>query len=266
MIDPGAAAPDRSGTEPVRRGSEATGTTDGSTPLSDRVVVVPGGRGFLGSRIVDALVGAGARVVVPTRGPGGNPMDGPLPGAVTEAPASATTARVVVVRDWSQPDELSAVLAEPGWRPDAAIVAIGGWVLVPPLTELDPDTWRALVESHLTGHFLALRATAGLLTGDDPVYITLNGSASREPMAGSGPICAAGAGQRMLVDVLRLEESRRGSRLRVHEVLITAAVTGDDRHLTPVAEVSPQAVTTAVLQTLTTPTTPPLVEVNPTPQ
>lgn len=230
--------------------------------MTDRVVVVPGGRGFLGSRVVDALIDAGARVVVPTRGLGGNLIDGPDARAVHEPPESPSL-RVVVVRDWADPVELAAVLAEPGWRPDAAVVAIGGWVLVPPLTELDPDTWRLLVESHLTGHFLALRATAGLLTGEDPVYVTLNGSASREPMAGSGPICAAGAGQRMLVDVLRLEEREAGRSLRVHEVLVTAAVTGDERNLSPVAEVTPDRVVAAVLGVLDDPASPPVVEVNP---
>lgn len=239
-----------------------TSTTGRSLSITDRVVVVPGGRGFLGSRIVAALVDAGARVVVPTRGLGPNPLDGPPPRAVDDTPGSPSL-RVVVVQDWSHPVELAEVLAEPGWRPDAAVVAIGGWVLVPPLKELDPGTWRVLVESHLTGHFLALRATAGLLAGDDPVYVTLNGSASREPMIGSGPICAAGAGQRMLVDVLRLEEQQAARPLRVHEVLVTAAVTGDERNVAPVAEVSPDQVVAAVLDVLDDPASPPVVEVNP---
>lgn len=237
------------------------GGTGRRTLLADRVVVVPGGTGFLGSRVAGALVGAGARVVVPTRG-GRRAGDAPFPGEGVPLPGGPAL-RTVVTADWADPVELTGLLAEPGWTPDAVVAAIGGWWIGPPLSTLDVATWRSLVESHLTAHFLALRGLLGRLTGPDPVYVTLNGSASREPMAGSGPISVTGAGQRMLLDVARSEQAAGSGRVRLHEVLVTAAVTGDDRNLVPVAQVPAERVVAAVLSVLVDPAAPPVVEVNP---
>ncbi|MCB2176988.1 MAG: hypothetical protein KQH57_14345 [Actinomycetales bacterium] len=209
------------------------------------VVVVAGGTGLVGGAVVDRLVGAGMRVVLPTRGAG--PAE-PPPGV-----------RVVPGVDWERPDALTSVLDEPGWAPRAAVAALGGWWLGPQLVDVEPDTWRSILESHLTSHWLAARALAPRLAGPDPVYVTLGGAAATEAMPGSGPINVTGAGQRMLLHVLRAEEI--GQRVRFHEVSVGAAVRGDDRNLDPADTVDRREVASAVARVLADAGSPAVVEV-----
>ena len=209
-----------------------------------QVVVVAGGTGVVGSAVVGALVARGVRVVVPTRR------------ADAEVPAGA---RRVVVRDWEDPGALLGVLAEPGWSAGGAVAAVGGWFKGAELVDLDVDEWRRRVDSHLTAHFLVARALLPVLVGPDPVYVMLNGAAAEEPMPGSGPVNVTGAGQSMLLDVLRSE--RIGATVRVHEVRVMHAVAGDDRNEDPASTADPGAVARAVIDVLGDPGAPARVRV-----
>jgi NAD(P)-dependent dehydrogenase (short-subunit alcohol dehydrogenase family) len=227
-----------------------------AVPLADRVVLVVGGTGFVGGYVVRALRDAGARVIVPTR----KPQAVPRPGSST----SDDRVRLVHVRSWDDPVELREAVAAPGWQADAVVAAIGGWWIGTELTDLAPALWRELVETHLTGHFLAARSLAPLLVdaGLDPVYVMVNGTAGREAMALSGPVSVGGAGQTMLMNVLRAESVGRA--VRFHEVVVLAAVAGDERNLTPVSEISGATAAAAVLEVLADPAAPVTVEVHPT--
>lgn len=209
------------------------------------VVVVAGGTGLVGGAVVERLVGEGMRVVLPTRGAG---PDRPPAGV-----------RVVRGVDWEHPEALTSVLDEPGWAPEAAVAALGGWWLGPQLVDVEPQAWRAILESHLTSHWLAARALAPRLVGADPVYVTLGGAAATEAMPGSGPVNVTGAGQRMLLHVLRAEAI--GQRVRFHEVSVGAAVRGDDRNLDPAETVDRREVAAAVAAVLTDVASPAVVEV-----
>ncbi|WP_221654469.1 NAD-dependent epimerase/dehydratase family protein [Actinotalea ferrariae] len=212
---------------------------DRRAEAAGRTVVVAGGAGFVGRFVVDALLAEGARVLLPTRRPGSV--------VVPEHDRLA----VVGVASWDEPVEIATALAGRGWTADAAVVALGGWWIGTPLLDLAPTAWRGLLESHLTAHLLAARALLPLLAtaaaaGADAAYVTLNGAAAREPMALSGPVSVAGAGQTMLLDVLRAE----GTPVRLHEVAVLAAVAGDDRNLDPVASVRGEDVARTVLAVL----------------
>lgn len=215
--------------------------------LARRVVVVAGGTGHVGAYVVRALLDAGARVLVPSR----RPADAGHPGL----PAHERLVRVTV-RDWERPGEIAAALDSLGWVADAAVASLGGWWIGTPLVELEPAVWRRVLDDNLTAHFLAARALVPLVAAAgpdaDPVHVALNGAAATEPMALSGPVSVAGAGQRMLLDVLRREEPG----VRLHEVEVLAAVAGDDRNLDPVAEVGGPAVAAAVLRVLADPGSP----------
>lgn len=193
---------------------------------SPRVVVVAGATGHVGGAVARHLAAAGSRVVAPVRGAVAPGLEG--------APAPAGL-RVVPHVDWARPHVLHAVLDEPGWAPHAAVVALGGWWAGPDLVDLEPAAWSALLESHLTSHWLAARALAPRLTGADPAYVALGGAAAITAMAGSGPVSVTGAAQRMLLEVLRAEAI--GARVRFHEVSVLAAVAGDDRNLDPESSV-----------------------------
>lgn len=201
--------------------------------VSGRVVVVAGGTGVVGSAVVEELLTRGARVIVATRREGAVVPDG---------------ARRVVVAQWEEPAALRAVVAEQGWRADAAVAAIGGWFKGADLLDLDLERWRRLLDSHLTGHLLVARALLPELAGDDPAYVMLNGAAAEEPMPGSGPVNVAGAGQAMLLDVLRAE--RIGARVRLHEVRVMHAVVGDERNEEPAGTVDADAVARTVVDVI----------------
>ncbi|MDO8107894.1 hypothetical protein Q6348_11875 [Isoptericola sp. b441] len=210
------------------------------------VAVVAGGTGVVGRAIVDHLASWGYRVVVPTRS------------RVTASGGSAGV-RLVPGVDWDHPDPLWSVLDEPGWHPTAAVAALGGWWLGPQLVDLAAADWRAVLESHLTSHWLVARAIAPRLGGPDPAYVTLGGAAATEPMAGSGPVSVTGAAQRMLLRVLRVEPI--GLRVRFHEVAVGSAVAGDERNLTPERTVEAGEVARVVGAVLTHPGSPAVVEV-----
>lgn len=221
--------------------------TRSAHPADDDVVVVAGGTGLVGGAVVTALRARGQRVVVPSRQEVVRADDDGL--------------RVVTVASWRDPHELVQALAEPGWRPRAAVAAIGGWWLGPELVDLDPGAWDAVVASHLTGHFLAARALAPLLGGHDPAYVLLNGAAASEPMARSGPVSVTGAGQRMLLEVLRAESL--GRRVRFHEVDVRVSVAGDRRNVDPERTVPVARVAAAVLHVLDAPGAAAVVPVEP---
>ncbi|WP_372594015.1 NAD-dependent epimerase/dehydratase family protein [Actinotalea sp.] len=197
----------------------------GEPSVTGRVIVVAGGTGVVGGAVAEHLLDSGARVVVPSRDP------------EARVPAGA---RAVHVPDWEDPSGLVAVLREPGWAPDAVVAALGGWWKGEELVDLDPATWRSLLESHLTSHFLVARAMLPVLDGPDPVYVMLNGAAAEQPMVGSGPVNVTGAGQAMLLDVLRAESI--GRRVRLHEVRVLHAVAGDERNEDPQSTAAPQEV------------------------
>ena len=146
------------------------------------------------------------------------------------------------------------VLREPGWEADGAVAALGGWWKGEDLVDLDPALWRRFVESHLTSHFLVARALLPVLGGPDPAYVQLNGAAAQEVMPGSGPVNVTGAGQAMLLDVLRAEAI--GARVRLHEVRVLHAVAGDDRNEDPASTADAQEVARLVQDVLREPTTP----------
>lgn len=221
---------------------------------------MPGGTGVVGGVVVRGLLAAGARVIVPTRM---SVVGATAPRSVDGAAGSGSgtgAQRTVHVRDWEDPVEVLELAAQPGWAPDAVVASIGGWWIGTELMDLKPAAWRALIDSHLTGHFLVARALAPLIAGaPDAAYVALNGAAAREPMAMSGPVSVAGAAQTMLLEVLRRESI--GQAVRFHELLVMAAVAGDDRNLTPVSTVHGNAIAAAVLDLLRDPHAPRTVQV-----
>lgn len=105
--------------------------------------------------------------------------------------------------------DLDAALSVAGQIADAgcelAVAAVGGWYVAERTLALPGPRWRETIDGNLTTHFTAARAFAPALTGPRPVYLALNGIASHFPCEGSVAISVAGAGQRMLLDVLAAE-------------------------------------------------------------
>ncbi|PJI85676.1 SDR family oxidoreductase [Luteimicrobium subarcticum] len=234
--------------EDVTAGSEA------------RVLVAAGGAGVLGRFVVVAAARAGWTVLVPTRRP-----DAARDVVATCADAPGTVHVVPALPDGGPGDAYDAVARRVGDlvpHVSAVVASLGGWRLGPRLLDLSGDAWHAALTDHLTAHLRAAQVYVPLLAGArDPVYVMTNGAAADVPMVGSGAVSVTGAGQRMLLDVLRAEGGPSGPRF--HEVTVTAAVAGDDRNVDPVAQVRGEDVAAAVLGVLDDPGSPARVRVGP---
>jgi NADP-dependent 3-hydroxy acid dehydrogenase YdfG len=221
-----------------------------------RTVIAAGGSGFVGRIVVADLVRRGSTVAVPTRRP--RALEG-FAASLEEAPG-----RLVVVPLEGDDPYGSAQWALRAEVPEvsAVVATIGGWFLGPPLIELADDAWSAALESHLSAHLAAVRAYAPLVEeASDPVYVTANGIAAEQPLAGSGAISVTGAAQRMLLEVMRVEPI--GDRIRFHEITYRAAVAGDPRNVDPETELAPSRVAESVRRVLADPSTEALVGVDP---
>ncbi|MGC5166392.1 hypothetical protein [Luteimicrobium sp. DT211] len=222
--------------------------------MRERTVVAAGGAGFLGRIVVADLVRRGCTVAVPTRRPGalddlGVRLEG-APGRL-----------VVVPLDPAGPAGTAPTLERLDPPPSAVVASLGGWSIGPRLLDLAPDAWQRALDDHLTAHLRAMQAYVPLLAGqDDAVYVTTNGAAADEPMAGSGPVNVTGAAQRML---LRAVAAEHADGVRFHEVSFLAAVAGDERNLDPDAELGHAEVAGAVRGVLDDPGAPQLVRVAP---
>lgn len=212
-----------------------------------RSVLVVGASGYVGSRVARGLAADGRAVLAAARRS--------LPDAGGVLPVRYDTLADL-------PDAVRAACDSAGVPlPGAVVASIGGWHKGAALLDDDPDRWTATLASHLTAHLDAARALVPLLRPGDP-YVVLNGSASREAMAGSGVISVTGAGLAMLVQVLRLEaEQRPSGAVRFHELVIDHAVAGDDRNEDPAQTRTPAQVVHALGEVLDQPGAPAVVHV-----
>jgi NADP-dependent 3-hydroxy acid dehydrogenase YdfG len=216
--------------------------------LRDAQFVVAGGAGYLGGVVTRCLLDAGALVVVPSRNAAR------LAALQTEAGNRDGTLVTLALGDGG-PGAAAPRIAEVAPRLRGVVAAIGGFTVGPSLIDLPAGDWQRALDDHLTAHLAAMRAYAPLVEpADDPVYVTLNGAAAYQPMAGSGAVSVTGAAQRMLVEVMRVEPI--GARVRFHEIAVMAAVGGDDRNLAPAEEADPRDVGAAVRSVLLDPNSP----------
>jgi len=214
---------------------------DGERPAA----VVAGGTGFVGGIAVRALLSAGWRVVVPGRD---RVRLGALHAAVPHP--GLTTVEIPAVPD---PVAWSAAVAATGVPVRAAVAALGGWLPGPDLLDTEGRDWQRTLDDHLTTHLVAAQAYAPVIAEHEgAVYVALNGAASVTPFADAGGISVTGAAQRMLIDVLRV--GRLAHRVRFCEVVLMAAVVGDDRNVDPVTEIAASRIGAALLRALIDPT------------
>lgn len=188
--------------------------------LHGRTYFVAGGAGVAGEAVTSALLAAGATVAVASR-------SGERLKSVREALPRESRARLVTVTgDVSAQDSAPAVrdtVLDRVGALDGVIASLGGWWEGPRLTEVPYETWQKILHDNLTSHFMTARTFVPALAGrPESTYIALGGIAAHEPFPGSGPICATGAAQTMLMRTLA--EEHRDDHVRFHEVQILTNV------------------------------------------
>ncbi|GAB3444998.1 SDR family oxidoreductase [Actinophytocola sediminis] len=191
-------------------------------------VVVAGGAGVVGECVVHALLGAGARVVVPSRSQDKlDALAGRTDPAVRDrlhlVPGDVGTETGVA--------RLRAEILDRYGRPRGVVASLGGWWEGEQFADLATSTWDRILHDNLTAHFLTARGFLPVLDQDAaPVYVTLAGIAADHPEPFAAPISITGAAQRMLLRTIAVSDL--GQRIRLHEVavmtpVVTSRWTGD---------------------------------------
>lgn len=182
---------------------------------ADQVVVVAGGTGAIGEAITDALLGAGALVVVPSRSAD---RLADLRVRLEDRLQDADHHLVPIVGDVGDPDGArevrDATLGRTG-RIDHVVASIGGWWSGPLVREVDPATVDEVLTAGLGAHLACAQALLPTLDGiDGATYTMLNGSGARSPVRGSGAVNVSAAAQLMLARVLAAEQPADGATVR----------------------------------------------------
>lgn len=212
----------------------------------DRVAVVVGGASGIGWAVAQGLAADGARVVVADR----NADGAGVRAAELDAPHSSAAV------DVTQEDTVAALFA--GLGTVDVVVNTAGFGDFGPITELDVDRFRAVVDCCLTGAFVVAKY-AGRHLRDGGSLVSITSLNARLAAPGMSAYCSAKAGLAMLTQCAALEFAPRGIRVNavspgfVHTpltelVTMAPGVLEDYLENTPIGRVgTPQDVADAVL-------------------
>ena len=171
--------------------------------LDGKIALVTGGGSGIGKAIAQAFAAAGARVTLAGRRR-----------EVLEAAAggigAAAEAAPCDVTDDAQVDSLFAGVAERHGRLDV-LVNNAGMSAPGPTHEMDPDTWRKVIDVNLTGAFLCARAALRLMIPAKSGRILNIGSISAQmSRAHAAPYTASKFGLEGLTRSLALDAREHG--------------------------------------------------------
>ena len=167
-------------------------------------ILVAGGTGGVGEAIVRALLGAGYRVIVPSRSTerierlrrdaGAAAASGEL---VTFAGEIGTIGGANAIRDR---------IAHEFGRLDALIPSLGGW-WEGDLLDATPEVWDTVMDEMLRTHYVFAHVFVPVLRAQPGGgrYIGIGGGAAYHPVRRSSLVSIAGAAQLMLTRALRAE-------------------------------------------------------------
>lgn len=167
-------------------------------------ILVAGGAGGVGEAIVRALLGAGHRVIVPSRSPerlerlrrdvAGSPGAGALATLTGEI---GTLAGAQALRDR---------IAREFGRLDVLVPSLGGW-WEGGLLDATPDVWDTVMDEMLRTHYVFAHVFVPVLCAQPGGgrYIGIGGGAAYHPIHRSSLVSIAAAAQLMLTRALRSE-------------------------------------------------------------
>jgi len=193
--------------------------------FSDRVVVVTGASGALGSAVAERFAGAGATVAaVDVRAP--DDEDALLdPSLVDFYEADLTDESAVA-------DLFDAVVDDHG-RLDALCNVAGTWMGGDPIDETDVDTFDALFDVNLRTMFLASKHAIPHLQETAGAIVSVSARSSLEGGEGDGPYRASKAGVRLLTETIA--EENLGT-VRANAVMPSVIDTPMNREMMPDAD------------------------------
>jgi 3-oxoacyl-[acyl-carrier protein] reductase len=178
--------------------------------LSGRTALVTGGTRGIGRGVVLALAKAGANVVTCSRSAGQHADD--LASELKETGGD----HAVLQADVSQPEAAERLASECRDRYGHLDILVNnaGTITHIPFAELTLEQWREVIDSNLTGAFLATQATLPLMgPGSSIIFLGSRGADAGMPLRGH--YCAAKSGLVGLTRALARELGGQGIRVNL---------------------------------------------------
>jgi NAD(P)-dependent dehydrogenase (short-subunit alcohol dehydrogenase family) len=173
--------------------------------MSERVALVTGGAGGLGSAVVDAFLADGWRVAVPTHS---GPSDA-LESAAARHGDRLTWFPADLATEAGAAEAVERTVAWAG-RMDAVVHTVGGYAGGAPLHETAVETWDRMMAINLRSAFLVARAAIPRL-GADGALVFVSSRAALRGRKGHAAYAVAKAGVLTLMETIA-EEQKGGIR------------------------------------------------------
>jgi NAD(P)-dependent dehydrogenase (short-subunit alcohol dehydrogenase family) len=205
-------------------------STQASTPLNGKVVVVPGGTGNVGEGIVRAFLTAGATVVVPSRSQARLDALGKLIGPELTGNLKTIEAGYGTFDDT---DALATKLVEELGHIDHVVSSVGGWWMGKALWQISEDDWQKVFVDVTTSHMALARAFIPRLE-EGGSYTAIAGFSAQKPYPAAGIVSMQGAAQLMMREAFsaELKGQRRINDLVLGPIINRSRPGGDPNWLT----------------------------------
>jgi NAD(P)-dependent dehydrogenase (short-subunit alcohol dehydrogenase family) len=194
----------------------------------ERVVLVTGGSGGLGSAVTEAFLEDGWRVAVPTHASGG--LDA-LTDLAARHPERLTWFGADLATE-SGAGEAVARTANWGGRLDAVVHTVGGYAGGAPLHETAVDDWDRMMSINLRSAFLIARAAIPRLSGDGALVFV----SSRAALKGRKGHAAYAVSKAALLTLTEAIAEEYQGRVRANAVLPGTIYTPANRAAMPGAK------------------------------
>ena len=197
-----------------------------SIDMTDRVVLITGAVGALGSAVVEAFRATGATVV------GTDVIE------IDDEDSSLTSDEVdtFIQADMTDPDGAERVIAstvEMHDRVDALVNIAGTWMGGSPIEETEVGTFDALFDINLKTMFLASKFALPHLQNSSGSIVSVSARSSLEGGSGDGIYRASKAGVRLLTE--SIAEENRGT-VRANAIMPSIIDTPMNREMMPDAD------------------------------
>ncbi|MFB6085601.1 MAG: SDR family NAD(P)-dependent oxidoreductase [Halodesulfurarchaeum sp.] len=189
--------------------------------FTDRVALVTGVSGSLGSHVAAAFLEAGATVAGTSRSPPAEDA------AVTESEIDFYPTDLT---DEPSVEDLVAAVSEEHGRIDFLLNVAGTWAGGDPIEETDLSTYEHVLDVNLKTAFLASKHALPHLEAAEGAIVNVSAKASLSGGEGDGPYRASKAGVRLLTETIA--EEHAGS-VRANAVMPSVIDTPANREMIP---------------------------------
>ena len=193
--------------------------------FTDRVVLVTGASGSLGTAVVEGFHDAGAVVCTSARHP-------PDDDALSSERERIQFYEADFTDESSVEDVFDAVLSDHG-RLDAVCALVGAWRGGTPLDRTATDDFEFVLDVNLRSVFLTAKHAVPRLRETDGAFVSVSARSSLTGGKGDGPYRAAKAGVRLLTE--SMAEENAGT-VRANTVMPSTIDTPANREMFPDAD------------------------------